>query len=223
MSRRLEFEERAAVLEFDASLPRLQAEALALAETYDRLSDVPVRANGILDELMIAAACRRTPEVAAALDELGLAGVRAPLWGVGCVVAEYGLWRPAGEGEPGVAALIVPACKEGRIVDLIAQSLADGRQLTRLGLVDLLGRDELEFARDRGEALLVFDDVLAWLRGDCRGSVILDWHRALRALDGLGMLLCSERIAPVLHRATRQCRLVPTIAVPQREEAGLAA
>lgn len=223
MSRQLEFEERAAVLEFDAGLPRLQAEARALAETYDRLSSVPARANGIVDELMFAAACRRTPGVAAALDALGLACVRAPLWGVGCVVAEYGLWRPAGKGEPGISALIVPACEEGGIVDLVAQNLADGRLLTRLGLVDLLGRDELEIARDRGEPLLVFDNVLAWLRGHCRGSVILDWHRAHRELDGLGMLLCSERTAPLIHRATRRCRPVPTIAVPQQEGSDLAA
>jgi hypothetical protein len=223
MGLQVEFEERAAVLEFDAGLPRAQAEARALAETYDRLSSVPARVNGILDELVSAAVRRRTPDVATALDALGLTGVPAPLWGVGCVVAEHGLWRPAGKYEPGVSALIVPAGEEGRIVDLVAQTLAHGRMFTRLGVVDLLGRDELEKARDSGDPLLVFRDVLAWLRGHCRGCVMLDWRRAHHELDGIGVLLCSEGTAPFLQRATRRCRSVPTIAVPQRAEVDLAA
>lgn len=99
------------------------------------------------------------------MQALGLAGVRAPLWGFGYVVAEQDTWRPAGDEEPGVAALIVPACEEGAIVDLVAQRLGDGRVLSRLGVVDLLGWDELQIARDRGGPLLVYHDVLAWLRG----------------------------------------------------------
>lgn len=122
-----------------------------------------------------------------------------------------------------MAALIVPACEEGAIVDLVAQRLGDGRLLSRLGVVDLLGWDELQIARDRGSPLLVYHEVLAWLRGHGRGTVILDWARAHRHLDGLGTLLCSERSAPLLHRATRRCRPVPTIGILRAREARHAA
>ena len=122
-----------------------------------------------------------------------------------------------------MAAAIVPACEEGAIVDLVAQSLGDGRLLTRLGLVDLLGWDELQMARDSGDPLLVYGDVLTWLRGHGRGLCSWTGARAHRHLDGLATLLCSERTAPFLHRATRRCRPVPTIAVLRPREAGLAA
>ena len=122
-----------------------------------------------------------------------------------------------------MAAAIVPACEDGAIVDLVAQSLGDGRLLSRLGLVDLLGWDELQIARDSGGPLLVYHDVLTWLRGHGRGTVLLDWRSAHRHLDGLATLLCSKRSAPFLHRATRRCRPVPTVAVLRPREAGLAA
>jgi hypothetical protein len=223
VSRRLEFEERAAVLEFDGGLSRAEAERRAVADTYDELVGRGCRARGILGELIRADAQRRAPALEHALQALGLVGVRAPLWGFGHVVAEGGLWRPVCEGEPGMAAVIVPASEEGRVVDLVAQILADGRMLARLGLVDLLGLDTLETVRNNGDPLLVFGDVLDWLRGHGRGVVMLDWRHAHRYLDGLAELLCSERTAPSLHRATRRCRPTPTIATPRRGEAGLAA
>lgn len=223
MSRRLAFQERAAVLEFDAGLGRAEAERRALADIYHELLGCRGRARGILDELIRADARRQAPALQEALQALGLAGVRAPLWGFGYVVAEQDIWRPAGDEEPGMAALIVPACEEGAIVDLVAQRLGDGRVLCRLGVVDLLGWDELQIARDSGGPLLVYRDVLTWLRGHGRGTVILDWARAHRHLDGLATLLCSERSAPLLHRATRRCRPVPTIGILRPREARLAA
>lgn len=223
MSRRLEFEERAAVLEFDGGLGRAEAEQRALADIYHELLGGRGRAHGILDELIRADARRQAPALQEALQALGLAGVRAPLWGFGCVVAEQDTWRPAGDEEPRTAALIVPACEEGAIVDLVAQRLGDGRVLSRLGAVDLLGWDELQIARDRGGPLLVYRDILTWLRGHGRGTVILDWARAHRHLDGLGTLFCSERSAPLLHRATRRCRPVPTIGILRPREARHAA
>jgi hypothetical protein len=223
VSRRLEFEERAAVLEFDGGLGRAEAEQRALADIYHELLGCRGRAHGILDELIRADARRQAPALQEALQALGLAGVRAPLWGFGHVVAEQDTWRPAGDEEPGMAALIVPACEEGAIVDLVAQRLGDGRVLCRLGAVDLLGWDELQIARDSGGPLLVYRDVLTWLRAHGRGTVILDWARAHRHLDGLGTLLCSERGAPLLHRATRRCRPVPTIGILRPREARHAA
>jgi hypothetical protein len=223
VSRRLEFEERAAVLEFDGGLGRAEAEQRALADIYHELLGCRGRAHGILDELIRADARRQAPALQEALQALGLAGVRAPLWGFGHVVAEQDTWRPAGDKEPGMAALIVPACEEGAIVDLVAQRLGDGRVLCRLGAVDLLGWDELQIARDSGGPLLVYRDVLTWLRAHGRGTVILDWARAHRHLDGLGTLLCSERSAPLLHRATRRCRPVPTIGILRPREARHAA
>jgi hypothetical protein len=156
VSRRLEFEERAAVLEFDGGLGRAEAEQRALAEICHELLGCRGGARGILDELIRADARRRAPALKEALQALGLAGVRAPLWGFGYVVAELGAWRPAGDDEPGMAALIVPACEEGAIVDLVAQRLGDGRLLCRLGVIDLLGWDELQIARDSGSPLLVW-------------------------------------------------------------------
>lgn len=224
MSRRLEFEERAAVLEFDGGLARAGAEQRALADIYHELLGCRGRAHGILDELIRVDARRQAPELHEALQALGLAGVRAPLWGFGyVVVAEQDTWRPAGDEEPGMAALIVPACEEGAIVDLVAQRLGDGHLLSRLGAVDLLGWDELQIARDRRSPLLVYRDVLTWLRGQGRGTVILDWARAHRHLDGLGTLLCSERSALLLHRATRRCRPAPTIGILRPREARHAA
>lgn len=223
MSRRLAFAERAAVLEFDSGLSRAEAERRALADTYDELAGCGGRARGILGELIRADAQRRAPALEEALHALGLAEVRAPLWGFGSVVAEQGTWRPAGDEEAGMAAAIVPACEDGAIVDLVAQTLGDGRLLNRLGLVDLLGWDELQKARDSGDPLLVYGDVLTWLRGHARGAVLLDWRRAHRHLDGLATLLCSARIAPFVHRATRRCRPLPTVAVLRPREAGLVA
>jgi hypothetical protein len=223
VSRRLEFEERAAVLEFDGGLGRAEAEQRALADIYHELLGCRGRAHGILDELIRADARRQAPALEEVLQALGLAGVRAPLWGFGHVVAEQETWRPAGDDEPAMAALIVPACEEGAIVDLVAQRLGDGRVLCRLGAVDLLGWDELQIARDSGGPLLVYRDVLTWLRAHGRGTVILDWARAHRHLDGLGTLLCSERSAPLLHRATRRCRPVPTIGILRPREARHAA
>ena len=223
MSRRLEFEERAAVLEFDGGLSRAEAERQALADIYQELLGCRGRARGILDELIRADARRRAPALEEALQALGLAGVRAPLWGVGYVVAEQDTWRPAGDEEPAMAAVIVPACKDGAIVDLVAQRLGDGRVLSRLGVVDLLGGDELQRAQDSGGPLLVYHDVLTWLRGHGRGAVVLDWSSAHRHLDGLATLLCSGRSAPLLHRATRRCRPVPTIGILRPREACLAA
>ena len=170
-----------------------------------------------------ADARRRAPALEEPLQALGLAGVRAPLWGFGHVVAEQDTWRPAGDDEPGRAALIVPACEEGAIVDLVAQRLGDGRVFSRFGVVDVLGWDDLQIARDSGSPLLVYHDVLTWLRGGGRGTVVLDWRSAHRHLDGLATLLCSERSAPFLHRATRRCRPVPTIGILRPREAGLAA
>jgi hypothetical protein len=223
VSRRLEFEERAAVLEFDGGFIRAEAEERALADICDELAGCGGRADGILGELIRADARRQAPALEEALQALGLAGVRAPLWGFGCVVAEHGTWRPAGEDEAGMAAVIVPACEDGAVVDLVAQCLAGGPMLSRLGLARLLGADEVERARDSDDPLPVFGDAVAWLRGHGRGTVIVDWHRAPARLDGVRVLLCRETLAPVLHRATRRCRPLPTIAVPRLTEARYAA
>jgi hypothetical protein len=61
VSRRLEFEERAAVLEFDGGLRPAEAEQRALADIYHELSGCRGRARGILDELIRADARRRAP------------------------------------------------------------------------------------------------------------------------------------------------------------------
>ena len=103
MSRRLEFEERAAVLEFDGGLARAGAEQRALADIYHELLDCRGRAHGILDELIRVDARRQAPELHEALQALGLAGVRAPLFAyqhcssstTGCAITGGAFYNPS--------------------------------------------------------------------------------------------------------------------------------
>jgi hypothetical protein len=214
ISNSIEFEERAAILEFDHHLPRAAAEAQAAAELGIIL---PGRApGGVLGELIAASRLRDDSRVAPVLADLGLAGRRAPAWGVAHVVIEGTTYRPAGEGEGGRAAVVAPAGDEGLITDLVAQPLPSGRAVTRLGIAAVVGADEAEAARDAGEPLNVFNNIISWLRGDCRGVVVLDWRRAVGTLEGITTLQCSPSIADTAYRATRRSWPVPQILVPDQ-------
>jgi hypothetical protein len=209
---RVDLHERAAVLEHDQGLSRVEAEARAIAEVLDGLADqVP---DGILGELIEADRRRRDPELAGAVVNLGLHG---PLmYGFGFAVAEGDTWRPAQVDEQGKAAVIVPAIRDGRLVDLVAQSLSSGRMLSRFGVATILGADQVAPALGRG-ALYIFKDAVQWLRGGALGVVVLDWRRVGEELDGVPRLLCSAEIATKLYNATRGCFPRPIIATPEPE------
>ena len=92
MSRELQdlqadFNERAAILEYDNGLSRAEAEAQAVRELVDRLHEQPQPPTGIVAELADADRRRSRPGLAELLAALGLDDVRAPAWGFDAVVA----------------------------------------------------------------------------------------------------------------------------------------
>lgn len=209
------FDERAAILEFDGRLDRVEAEARAAAELYDQLREVAATRGDLLGELIAAS---RHRGLVPAFANLGLEQSRLPEWGVGWIVTEGPTWRPACAGERGEPSLIAPVFEAAGLIDLVAQRLRDGRLSCRLGLAALLGADAVERARETEAPLLVFRDVASWLAGHGLGAVILDWRDAGRRLEGIRTILCPAGCAPALHRATRECRPRPLIAVPQPME-----
>jgi hypothetical protein len=210
---RADFNERAAILEYDNGLTRHEAEAQAVRELVDQLQERARRQTGIVAELADADRRRWHPDLAEVLAALGLADVRAPAWGFGAVVPEGDTYRPAEADEAGHQAVIVPAVKDGAVVDLVARGLNSGRMVTRLGASALLGSDEIERARQSDDPLIVFTNSLSWLRGHTRGVVVVNWQEAGRELEGVETLLCRKDLAERLHEATRHCWPVPTIAV----------
>jgi GNAT superfamily N-acetyltransferase len=212
---RSDFNERAAILEYDNGLTRDEAESQAVRELVDQLQDRAQRQTGIVAELAGADRRRKHPDLAEALLALGLEDVRAPTWGFDAVVPEDGTFRPAGSDEAGHQAVIVPAVDDGIVVDLAAQGLNSGRMLSRLGAATVIGSDEIERARQSDDALIVFNNATSWLRGHTRGVVVLNWQEAGRELEGVETLFCRKDLAQRLHEATRRCWPIPTIAVAE--------
>jgi hypothetical protein len=210
---RVDFNERAAILEYDNGLTRDEAEAQAVRELVNQLQERAQRQTGVVAELAGADRRRLHPDLAEVLAALGLADVRAPAWGFDAVVPEGDTYRPANRDEIGHQAVIVPATEDGVVVDLVAQGLNSGRMLPRLGATALIGSDEIEQARQSKEPLIVFNNALPWLHGRTRGVVIVNWKEAGRELEGVETLLCRKDLAGRLHEATRHCWPVPTIAV----------
>jgi hypothetical protein len=212
-----DFNERAAILEYDNGLTRDEAEAQAVRELVDRLQEGTRPQTGIVAELAGADRRRSHPDLAEVLVALGLADVHAPAWGFDAVVPEGDTYRPARSDEGGHQAVIVPAVRsateDGGVVDLVAQGLKSGRMLSRLGAAALLGSDEIERARQSEDPLIVFNNPLSWLRGHTRGVVIINWQEAGRELEGVETLLCRKDLAERLHEVTRHCWPVPTVAV----------
>ena len=208
-----DFNERAAILEYDNGLTRDEAEAQAVRELVDKLQTASRSQTGIVAELVGAARGRSHQDLAEVLVALGLADVRAPVWGFDAVVPEEDTYRPARADEDGHQAVIVPAVDDGIVVDLAAQGLNSGRMLSRLGAATVIGSDEIELARQSDDALIVFNNATSWLRGHTRGVVVLNWQEAGRELEGVETLFCRKGQAERLYEATRNCWPVPTIAM----------
>jgi len=204
-----DFSERAAILEFDGGLSRAEAERQALFEIYDMaIEGVP---SGILGELVTADRVRRDTRMATEA-EATFGHVRFP-WGFGWVVADGKSYRPADRDEPSSTAFIVPAVKDGRVVDLVAQTFGLKGIRPRLGATAVVGADDIEVARTNGTPLYVFADLPQWLKGGGSGAVVVDWQRAAHELDGVAEILCSASVADQLYTVTRQCVPPPVIAV----------
>jgi hypothetical protein len=209
-----DFEERAAIAEFDAGLSRSEAERFAVRDLHERLERDPPNHRCILSELATADRLREHPAVKACLVDLGLGETKGPAWGVASVVAMGTQYRPAEASEEATGAIVVPAVQGGAVHDLVACSLASRRMFPRLGVASLIGADELEAAQQTGDPLLVFDNAIRWLRGCMRGVSIIDWEEAPGEMEGVAVLLCSSGLAPRLHAATSRCWPRPTIAIP---------
>jgi hypothetical protein len=80
---------------------------------------------------------------------------------------------------------------------------------SRRGVADFVGLDEVDRARETGGPLLIFDNVVMWLRAGTRGAVIVTWKRAAAELEGVREIRTTEQLAPRLYVITR-----PRIAVP---------
>jgi hypothetical protein len=208
------YDERAAIAEHDGGLSRAEAEAQAVAETYDAIIQNERPCRGILGEL-VAATSRRFHQH----ENHDFDGVRAPAWGFDQVVIEGATYRPALPGEPGAPALIVPACEDGKIIDLVAQGLTSGRMLPRMGIAAVIGADEIEIAHEHGQPLLIFSNAMSWLKSGCRGVVIIDWLQAGYSLDGTGIIHCLISITGEIYKATRRCWPLPKIRVPEARHA----
>jgi hypothetical protein len=209
-----EFDERAAICEFDGFMPRHEAEAQALADTCDAILNSGRTYSGILGELITAARRRHAPALEQVLQRLGIAAARAPLWGFGHIVHEGEGYSPADRGGFGDAAFIVAAFEHGGLVDLVAETIVPCSRYTRCGSAAVVNFDAIDMARHTGQPLLVFERVRQWLRGGCHGAVVIDWRRAAHELDGVRAIHCPASLAPTAYRWTRRCWPRPTIAVP---------
>jgi len=206
-----DFDERAAILEYDGGLSRADAEAQALREFLDL--KLAAGYPGIIPgELIKADQWRRHPDIAPVAADLGLANVHGPAWGFGHVAADGETYRPALDGETAHAAFVVPAVEDGGVVDLVACTVSPRRMRSRLGVAAVVGLEEIERARETEAPLLVFDDTLRWLRGNTLGAVVVDWDRAAGDIEGVKVIMCSASLATRLRDATRRCWPRPTIA-----------
>ena len=174
----------------------------------------------LLRELHRASLLARRPAFADALQAFGLTPYGCPLWGVASVEAGESFYEPS---EEGVLSAIVPAYEEveGRatIVDLVACCLATREMRTRKGVASVLGHEWIEDSFLGNEPLKVFDNALTWLRGKCRGVVILDWNDAPFLLREIPEILCeSQATAQRLVWAFERPRPYPPILVRNGEQ-----
>ncbi len=150
---------------------------------------------------------------------LGRAGLRFAgrrLWGLATVTADDRFYEPDPEGR---FAIIAGAFEEGRLIDLVAMSVATRAMRRRRGETALLGSEAIEFARETERPLRVFSHPLSWVRNRCHGVVVLDWRLAPYLLADLPAITCdSPLLAARLQQAFDRPIPAPTIFVPQSME-----
>ena len=150
------------------------------------------------------------------LRELGLTGIPVPMWGLATVIAGPEFYEP---DEGGTLAAIVPAFERSGLVDLVACSFVSREMRTRKGIASVLGHEWIERAVNNMDALTVFDDAFTWLRGRCRGVVVIDWNDAPRLLREVPQLKCqSRRTADLLAEAFERPLPYPPILLPTEKD-----
>ena len=170
----------------------------------------------LLRELHRASLLARAPAFADALRAFGLTPYDCPLWGVASVEADEVFYQPS---EEGILSAIVPAYEGPRIVDLVACCFATREMRTRKGIASVLGHEWIEDSFLGNEPLKIFDNALTWLRGKCRGVVVLDWNDAPLLLREVPALHCeSDLTAQRLVRAFERPRPYPPVLVHNGEQ-----
>ena len=132
------------------------------------------------------------------------------------VIAGQAFYEP---DEGGTLAAIVPAFETTGLVDLVACSFVSRQMRTRKGIASVLGHEWIERAVSNMDGLTVFDDVFRWLRGRCRGVVVIDWKDAPRLLREVPRLKCqSRRTADLLAQAFERPLPYPPILLPPERD-----
>lgn len=150
------------------------------------------------------------------LQDLGLTHIPVPMWGIAPVIAGQEFYEP---DEGGTLAAIVPAFEKTGLVDLVACSFVSRQMRTRKGIVSVLGHEWIERAVSNNAQLMVFDDVFRWLRGLCRGVVVIDWTDAPRLLREVPELKCQSRhTADLLAEAFERPLHYPPILLPTERD-----
>ena len=168
------FGERAAIAEYDGCLPRAEAEKQAIGETYDWLRSHAEPVAGIFGELLLAFRWRDDPELEGCCARLGVNHGLVGIWGFDAIVVDGEGYRPAFPSEPSRVAAILPVRERSTLIDLVACGINSQRHALRLGVGEVLGDSSIDDARETGSPLMVFDNIINWLRGCCHGAVILD-------------------------------------------------
>jgi hypothetical protein len=193
------YNERAAHRQFDGGEPRAVAEANAVSETYDWLLD---EATGVVAELHRAQRTKALSSLAAVLSTEGLPIELGGDWGVGFAVFGIDTYRPRDPGEQGDTCIIVAIREHSTVFDLVGCRLRDRLQRTRLGVGEIVGESAIALAYETGQPLIIYSDVVAWLRADRAGVVVVDWRWIDNQFDGL-RIVCDDSTAKHVRRIAR--------------------
>jgi len=176
----------------------------------------PYRPSPLLRELHQATLLARRPLFAETLRAFGLPLLGRPLWGLSGVTAGPEFYQP---DEEGITAAIVPAFERPHLVDLVACAFATRAMRTRKGIATVLGHEWIDDAFLGNEPLAVYDNALTWLRGGCRGVVVLDCQAAPLLLREAPALVCeSPATARRLTEAFERPRPHPPVLVHTGEK-----
>ena len=152
---------------------------------------------------------------ASSLRKIGLTNLPLPMWGIATVTVDHEFYQP---DEGGKLAVIVPVLDREQIIDLVACTFGTLQVRTRKGVAPVLGHEWIDDAKLGLEPLKVFDDVLSWLRGRCRGVVVLDFEAAPRLLRDVPALHCeSHAMAEFLIEGFEWPLPYPPVLVPNGE------
>jgi hypothetical protein len=168
--------------------------------------------NSLLVELIAAHRTARREDLAPALDACGLHQTGGPIFGVEFVMVDAHNYAPEPGGRP---ALIVPYFEDGRLLDLVACSLATRTSRTRNGICTALGMDAIDAARWNEEQVRLYTDPLEWLQHGRQGACVIDWRAARHVLADVPAVDCNDNkaLADRIDKAMRQPVHMPRLIV----------